>query len=91
MEPTLEESLKQVLGTLPPVLRKYVLEERYTPVARELMGRYHLRVDQGGVLEREMLLLLIGVDTPDEFVASLASDAGLDEATIDGITRDVNE
>src|SRR5574337_1116175 len=57
-ELTLEDSLKQVLGTLPPVIRDYITQEKYTAAAQNLMRQYKLRIDQGGVLERELLLPL---------------------------------
>lgn len=90
MELSLEDSLKQVLGTLPPVIRDYITQEKYTAAAQNLMRQYKLRIDQGGVLERELLLLLMGVENPQEFVDALIKEAGLDQATVDGITRDIN-
>lgn len=90
VEPTLEENLKEVLRGLPPIIRNYITKGKYTAAAQNLMRQYKLRIDQGGVIERELLLLLMGVETPDEFVAALASDAGLDKAIVDNITRDIN-
>lgn len=85
-----EESVQQILKTLPPVVRTYITERRYTGAAQSLMSQYKLRIDQGGVLEREILLLLMGVDDPNEFMETLATEARLDKTTIDSITRDIN-
>ncbi len=90
-EPTLDESLAQVMQTLPPVIRKYLAEERYTPIARELMAKYQLRLDQGGILEREIMLLLMGIETPDEFMKALGNEAHLSADTVKRVTNDVNE
>lgn len=87
----LEESVAQVLKTLPPVVREYVGNQRYTPVAQALVAKYSLHIDQGGVLERGIMLLLMGVDTPDEFTQALKDDARLDDATIESIAQDINE
>lgn len=89
-ELTLEESVKQVMQTLPPVIREYLSQGRYTPVARNLMAKYGLRIDQGGVLEREIMLLLMGIENPDEFSKALAEEAKLDQKTINGIVEDIN-
>ncbi|MBI5405571.1 hypothetical protein HY972_00830 [Candidatus Kaiserbacteria bacterium] len=86
----LEDDVKQVMQTLPPVIRTYLTQGRYTAVARNMMTKYGLRIDQGGVLEREIMLLLMGVENPDEFVQALAEEAHLDRETVDGIVQDVN-
>lgn len=93
MEPkelSFEESMKQVMKTLPPLIRDYLVQEKYTPVARSLMTKYALRIDQGGVLEREIMLLLMGVENPTEFTTALAEEAKLTKIVIDGIVQDVN-
>ena len=78
------------MQTLPPVIREYLAQEKYTPVARNLMTKYTLRIDQGGVLEREIMLLLMGVETPDEFTKALAEEARLGQEAIAGIVQDIN-
>ncbi len=90
-EPTLEESLKEVMKTLPPVIRTYLSQGKYTAVAQSLAGKYGLRIDQAGVLEREIMLLLMGIETPDEFVQALVDDAQLERGMINSIAEDVNE
>lgn len=89
-ELTLEESVAQVMQTLPPLIRNYLAQGKYTAVAKGLMAKYGLRIDQGGVLEREMMLLLMGIENPDEFTQALAEEARLDRQTINGIVQDVN-
>lgn len=90
-ELTFEESIKQVMQTLPPVIRTYLSEGKYTPVARSLMTKYNLRIDQGGVLEREIMLLLMGVEDPTEFTQALIEEAKLDQQTVNSIIQDVND
>lgn len=89
-ELTLEESVKQVMQTLPPPIRDYLSRGKYTPVAKELMAKYGLRIDQGGILERGMMLLLMGIEDPAEFSKALVEEAKLDQQTVNGIMQDVN-
>ena len=89
-EMTLEESVKEVMQTLPPIIRTYLSQGKYTEVAKSLMTKYSLRIDQGGVLEREIMLLLMGIENPDEFTQSLATDASLNAQTISSIVQDIN-
>lgn len=89
---TLEESMKQVMKTLPPFIRSYLSEGKYTAVAQGLMAKYNLRLDQGGVLERELVLLLMGIENPDEFTKSLIDEAKIvDKMTVNNIVRDIND
>jgi hypothetical protein len=90
-ELTLEESIKQVMQTLPPIIRDYLSQGKYTAVARDMMAKYALRIDQGGVLEREIMLLLMGIENPDEFSKALVEEARLDQKTVNGIVQDINE
>ena len=90
-EPTFEDSLKQVMQTLPPVIRTYLAQGKYTAVAKSLMAKYNLRIDQGGILEREIMLLLMGVEDPNEFTQALVEEAKLDQQTVSGIVQDINE
>jgi hypothetical protein len=87
---TIEDSLKQVLQTLPSFIREYLSQGKYTLVAQGLMAKYKLRVDQGGVLERELMLLLMGIESPDEFVKALVEEAGLEQGIVNSIVTDVN-
>ncbi|MCX6787380.1 MAG: hypothetical protein NTY93_02555 [Candidatus Kaiserbacteria bacterium] len=89
-EPTLEESIKQVMQTLPPPIRNYLGQGKYSIVAKNLMAKYGLRIDQGGILEREIMLLLMGIDTPEEFTQSLAGEANINQQIIGNIVQDVN-
>lgn len=89
-ELTFDESVKQVMQSLPPVIRDYLAQGRYTAVAKNVMTKYGLHLDQGGILEREIMLLLMGVEDPTEFGQALAEEARLDQKTINGIMQDVN-
>lgn len=89
-ELTLDESIAQVMKVLPPVIRNYLAQGKYTAVAKDLMAKYGLRIDQAGVLEREIMLLLMGIENPDEFAQALTEEAKLDQKAISGIAQDIN-
>lgn len=89
-EPTFEGSIKQVMQTLPQNVRIYISQEKYTIVVKELMTRYSLHIDQGGILEREIILLLMGIESPEEFTQALFEEARINKQTISSIAKDVN-
>ena len=89
-ELTTEESIKQVMQTLPPVVRAYLSQGKYTEIAKNLIVKYNLHPDQGSILEREIMLLLMGIEDPDEFTQTLVGEAQLDEKNVDSIVQDIN-
>lgn len=90
-ELTFEESIKEVMHTLPPPIRHYLSEGNCSLVAKNLMKKYNLHIDQGGVLERETILLLMGIENPTEFATSLKNEAAISADVIGNIMNDINE
>lgn len=79
------------MKTLPPFLQKYLSEEKYTVAAQSLMSKHKLRMDQGGILERELLLLLMGIENPTEFAQALTDEAKIDSEVMHELIKDINE
>lgn len=79
------------MKTLPPFLQKYLSEEKYTVAAQSLMSKHKLRMDQGGILERELLLLLMGIENPTEFAQALTDEAKIDPEVMHDLIKDINE
>jgi hypothetical protein len=90
-DPTFNESVTRVMQTLPPFLRAYIEQQKYTTVATMLMSKYGLRIDQGGVLELNLLLLLMGIQDPSEFTEALLIKANLDQQMVNNIVKDIND
>lgn len=84
------DAIATLIANLPAPVREFVNGPDRDRVALELMQKYDLHADQGGDFERAYIRMLLGVDTPDEFTASLRQ-AGISEASISGLTNDVNE
>lgn len=85
----LEDSIEILLGKVPKPVHDYVLNDLSDEV-RRLMDKYQLHVDQGGVLQRELLLMLLGQEEPAEFMQDLGK-AGISDATIQSLMIDINE
>lgn len=88
-EPTLEESLQLLIRQVPVQVRDFILNELQGKTD-ELMRRYQLHIDQGGVLERELLLMLLGQEQPVDFMAALQG-AGIAAETVSSLTTDINQ
>lgn len=89
--PNIEESIAQMMQSLPPTVRAYLEQERYSSIARTLTTKYTLAGNQPVILEREMMLLLMGVENPGEFAAALKDEAMLSDDVVQNIMTDVNQ
>ena len=86
----LDVEIATVFKDLPKPVQGFLLSEDRGRVARELSQKYSLHVDQAGEFERAFILMLLGVEKPEEFVSSLSA-AGLTQDVINGLAADVNE
>lgn len=89
-DPTLESDIKELMKEVPPPIRAFFASGKVETVAKSLMLKYQLHIDQGAILEREMILLLLGLKNPTEFVQTLLEEGKLDNQTINDIVQDVN-
>ncbi len=90
-EPTFDQDLSTVVSQLPMPIRSFFISGKVEVIARGLMQKYRLHIDQGTIMEREIILLLLGLKNPTEFIKTLTEDAQLDQQTVDGIAQDVND
>lgn len=86
---TLDDSLKALLQQVPRPVRDYILNDLSGKV-RELMTRYNLHVDQGGVLQGELMIMMLGQQEPAEFMQELKN-AGIPDAAVQSLMHDINE
>ena len=91
IDSALEEDIKQLLTEVPAPVRAYFASGKVEVVAKNLMQKYKLHVDQGAITEREIILLLLGLKDPSEFTQTLSTEASIDQQTINGIVQDINQ
>ncbi len=77
-------------GELPKPVQDFLHSPERDAVSLRLSQKYGLHADQAGIFEKAYLYMLLGVNSPDEFVQDL-KDGGLAPDTINGLTNDVNE
>lgn len=87
-------SFEQKIALLEEELPRPILDFLHSP-ARDatslgLSRKYRLHADQAAAFERAYLYMLIGVNSPHDFVQDL-KDAGIDLESIKGLTNDINE
>ncbi len=90
-DPEFQKSVAGLIAVLPAPVRNFFAEGKVGPVARMLIEKYALRIDQGAVVGREIIFLLLGIKSPSEFAAALVQDANIPQATVEAIMADLNE
>ena len=83
------DQMRALLEDVPPAIRSFILNELPSQAER-LTNTYRLHADQGGLLERELLLMLAGEEQPSDFSKEL-TDAGIPADIVRNIITDVNE
>jgi len=82
-------SVRTLLEGVPDSIRDFILNN-LSHAVQELIEKYTLHVDQGGILERELLLMLVGEEEPSGFSKELV-ESGIPAEIVRGIITDVNE
>lgn len=85
----IDEAVAVAMEDLPRPVREFLASETRKEVARDLTKKYALRVDQAGEMEHALVLMLLGIMSPDEFVQSL-SETGLERSTIQELAAEIN-
>ncbi|MDP1706986.1 MAG: hypothetical protein Q8L30_00275 [bacterium] len=90
-DPNLEKDIQQVLADAPQPILDFFAARKTEGVTRNLMHKYQLHVDQGAILEREIILLLLGLEDLNEFSDTLRKEGQIDPQAVSNIMLDVND
>ena len=74
---TLADDIKQLLTEVPPPIRAFFASGKVEIVAKNLMQKNQLHIDQGAIVEREIILLLLGLKTLKNSLRRLRRRRGL--------------
>ncbi len=85
------ENVQAVISDLPVPIRTFLTDGSVENAAQTITQKNHLHADQGTVIERELLLTLMGIQDPASLPETLSKDAALDEQVLPAILRDMDE
>ncbi|MEK7579146.1 MAG: hypothetical protein AAB460_01255 [Patescibacteria group bacterium] len=91
MKQETEDIIRNKLADLPSEVLKAITEVDIRVKLQEIMRTHSLRVDQGGALEREVLLMLIGLETPTTFLDNIVKELHVPRETASRVVEDVNQ
>lgn len=91
MEQDSQKIIEDRFKELPETIREVITESGWEKNIRNIVSKHNLRIDQGAVIEHETLLIMLGFETPEDYLTNLISEAEVDAKVAEAITQDVNE
>jgi hypothetical protein len=62
---------------LPELIRKIILESGWEKMTRQIVENNNLRIDQGASIENEVMMVMFGFDSPDNFEDNIKRESNL--------------
>lgn len=91
MEQDLQKIIEDRFKELPTTIREVITESGWEKNIRNIVAKHNLRIDQGAVIEHETLLIMLGFETPEDYITNLINEARVDTKVAEAIAQDVNE
>ena len=83
--------LSEQIRKLPPDVRSAILAVDLDAHLMKIAGKHHLRTDEAGKLANETMLVMVGIEHPNDLVENLARELRLPREAVNMIAADVNE
>lgn len=91
MSTDIQNQIQERLAQLPESVRRAIKNINYTAQVQSLMQKHNLRLDQAGIVDREIMLVLLGLEHPDKLFSNLMREGGLSKDVAVAIAEDLNE
>lgn len=91
MDDSIKTIFKEQFQKLPPELRKAVTANDLRTKLTALTLKYRLHIDKAGILENEVVLVLMGMEDPEAFVTNVRRELGVSDEDARSLARDVND
>lgn len=91
MNQELKKLVHERMSQLPKVVVDSIQDSQWKKEIRDIVSKNNLLIGQGLVLERETLLMMLGVENPKDFTKNIRKHAELSNEEAIVIAHDVNE
>jgi hypothetical protein len=82
--------LDERFDRLPEEVKKTIEESNYQQKLYAIGNRNKLTIEQIGILEKDTTNVLLGIDSPDEYAATLRADLGIQDSQLRSVVEEVN-
>ena len=83
--------LEERLSVMPAILREAITDASLPTKLETITKKNNLLLDQAGVLETEVLLVLYGLEKHESFLSNLIKEGDLDKTRAQAVVKDVEE
>lgn len=91
MEQDTQKIIEDRFRELPESIREVITESGWEKIIRNIVSKNGLRIDQGSVIEHETLLIMLGFETPEDYLNNLINEAEIKPEIASKIAQEVNE
>lgn len=90
MNPEIQQLINKQVGAMPPKVREAFLHIDASKYIGTLAKKHDLRTDQAGVLENEIMIIMLGLENPRTFMNNLTQKGNISRDTAAAIVEDIN-
>ena len=91
MDQDIQTQIKNRFAELPPKIQEAITESDWRIPMRRIIKEANLRIDQGGAVEMETLLTMLGLASPEEYLDNLIAEAQIDRTTATNISLKIEQ
>ncbi len=81
--------ITQRFSELPQVIKTLITDSGWQFKIRDLVKKFNIRIDQGGTIEHEIFLVMMGFDDAKNFIQNVMNETGLDQKTTEALAAEV--
>jgi hypothetical protein len=86
-----EALLKEAYDAAPPYIQDFIVSGKFDAFMAELQGKLTIHADIANGVSNEILMMILGLTEPKEFVESLVKHAGVDPKLVGPIVEETNK
>ena len=86
----LDPVAQEQFDSLPKLVQDVIVNSNWQLSIRDIIQKFNLRIDQGGVIENEVSLVMLGFQDADDFLDNIMREAALTKDVALSLEREVN-
>ncbi len=91
MDQDTQKIIEDRFRELPEQIREVITESGWEKTIRNIVSKNGLRIDQGSVIEHETLLIMLGFETPEDYLNNLINEAEIKPEIASKIAQEVSD
>ncbi len=90
MDQNVKNKIEERFSSLPKGLQDAITSSNLRPTLQEIVKEKKLHIDQGALLEDETLLVMLGLESPDNYARNLQDNLKINPIQANQITEEIN-